>query len=118
MAFRICSPRSVICRGRHHIVYTTHDVDLACAWSDSVAVFHEGVVIGGGQARDVLVDGDLLRRAHLRLPLVLDVGLAVKDLGLVTEDAPLPRSRGELLALFGELEQARRPTRRRVNARK
>jgi len=88
------------------IVYTTHDVDLACAWSDSVAVFHEGAVIGGGPARDVLADGELLRRAHLRLPLVLDVGLAVKDLGLVTGDAPLPRSRGELLALLRGLERA------------
>lgn len=87
------------------IVYTTHDVDLACAWSDSVAVFHEGTVIGGGQARDVLADRELVRRAHLRLPLVLDVGLAVKDLGLVTKDAPLPRSRGELLALLRGLER-------------
>ncbi len=88
------------------IVYTTHDVDLACAWSDSVAVFHEGVVIGGGRAQDVLADGDLLRRAHLRLPLVLDVGLAVKDLGLVAGDTPLPRSRAELLALLGTLARS------------
>ncbi len=86
------------------IVYTTHDVDLACAWSDTVAIFHDGVVIGGGQARNVLVDGDLLRRAHLRLPLVLDVGLALKDLGLLAGDASLPRSRAELLAVLRQLE--------------
>ncbi len=88
------------------IVYTTHDVDLACAWSDSVAVFHDGVVIGCGPARDVLTDGDLLRRAHLRLPLALDVGLAVKGLGLVADDAPLPRSRAELLAMLKGLERS------------
>jgi len=87
------------------IVYTTHDVELACAWSDSVAVFHEGVVIGSGQAGDVLTDGDLLRRAHLRRPLTLDVGLAMKDLGLLADHAPLPQSRAELMALLGRLER-------------
>ncbi len=82
------------------IVYATHDVDLACAWSDRVAIFQGGVVIGGGEARDVLADGELLRRAHLRRPLVLDVGLAARRVGLLADDAPLPRSRAELLALF------------------
>lgn len=86
------------------IVYTTHDVDLACAWSDTVAIFHDGEVIGSGQARNVLVDGDLLRRAHLRPPLVLDVGLALKDLGLLPGDAVLPRSRDTLLAALRQLE--------------
>lgn len=82
------------------IVYSTHDVDLACAWSDSVAIFHDGVVIGHGEAREVLTDGDLLRRAHLRRPLVLDVGLAVRESGLLADDIPLPRSRTALLALL------------------
>lgn len=88
------------------IVYTTHDVDLACAWSESVAVFHDGVVIGRGPARDVLADGELLRRAHLRLPLALDVGLAVKDLGLVADNALLPRSRAELLGMLKGLKRS------------
>jgi len=78
------------------IVYTTHDVDLACAWSDTVALFHEGRVIGHGRPEDVLADGKLLRRAHLRLPLALDVGLRARELGLVPAETPLPRSRAEV----------------------
>jgi len=85
------------------IVYTTHDVDLACAWSDTVAIFHSGVVIGTGTARDVLTDGDLLRRAHLQPPLVFDIGLALKELGLLADGAPLPRSRAEMLVSLGQL---------------
>jgi cobalt/nickel transport system ATP-binding protein len=85
------------------IVYTTHDVDLACAWSDTVAIFHQGVVIGAGRARDVLSNGELLRRAHLRLPVALDAGLAMRDRGLLAADAPLPRSPAELVALLGRL---------------
>ena len=88
------------------IVYTTHDVDLACAWSDSVAVSHDGVVIGRGPARDLLTDSDLLRRAHLRIPLALDVGLAVRDLGLMADGALLPRSRAELLAMLKGLTRS------------
>jgi hypothetical protein len=64
------------------------------------------VVIGRGPARDVLTDGDLLRRAHLRLPLALDVGLAVKELGLVSNDVLLPRSRAELLEMLTGLKRS------------
>lgn len=97
------------------IVYTTHDVDLACAWSDAVAIFHEGRVVGHGDARDVLADGDLLRRAHLRLPLVLDVALAARAAGLLPDDVALPRSRDALLALLNEA--ARRAPSRGVQGR-
>jgi cobalt/nickel transport system ATP-binding protein len=82
------------------IVYTTHDVDLACAWSDAVAVFHRGRVIGHGRPEHVLAEGELLRRAHLRLPLALEVGLRARELGLVEADAPLPRSRADVADLL------------------
>jgi len=82
------------------IVYTTHDVDLACAWSDIVALFHEGRVIGRGRPEGVLADGGLLRLAHLRLPLALDVGLRARELGLIAADAPLPRSRADVAEML------------------
>jgi cobalt/nickel transport system ATP-binding protein len=85
------------------IVYTTHDVDLACAWSDTVALFHQGRVIGRGRPEDVLADGKLLRQAHLRLPLALDVGLKARELGLVDADAPLPRSSREVADVLAQI---------------
>jgi cobalt/nickel transport system ATP-binding protein len=85
------------------IVYTTHDVDLACAWSDTVALFHQGKVIGRGRPEEVLAEGKLLRQAHLRLPLALDVGLKARELGLVPADAPLPRSRADVAEMLARM---------------
>ncbi len=85
------------------IVYATHDVDLACAWSDAVAVFAEGRVVARGRPEVVLVDDGVLRRAHLRLPLALEIGLRARELGLIAADAPLPRSRGEVADLLARI---------------
>ena len=88
------------------IVYTTHDVDLACAWSDRVAVFESGQVAACGAADAVLADAVLLRRARLRRPVALELGLAARELGLCAADAPLPRSRPELIDLLRRIAGA------------
>ncbi len=87
------------------IVYTTHDVDLACAWSDTVALFHEGRVIGHGRPENVLAESELLRLAHLRLPLALEVGLKARELGLVDADEPLPRSRADVVDMLARMAE-------------
>ena len=88
------------------IVYTTHDVDLACAWSDRVAVFDEGTVAACGRADAILADATLLRRARLCRPLSLEIGLAAQELGLYPVEAPLPRSRPELIDLLRHIARA------------
>jgi cobalt/nickel transport system ATP-binding protein len=91
------------------IVYTTHDVDLACAWSDRVAVFEGGRVAACGPADAVLADAVLLRRARLRRPVALEMGLAARELGLCAADAPLPRSRSDLVDLLRHIAGAPAP---------
>ena len=91
------------------IVYTTHDVDLACAWSDRVAVFEGGRVVACGGADTVLADEVLLRRARLRRPVALELGLAARELGLCTADSPLPRSRSDLMDLLRRIAGASPP---------
>jgi cobalt/nickel transport system ATP-binding protein len=91
------------------IVYTTHDVDLACAWSDRVAVFEGGQVAACGAADAVLADAALLRRARLRRPVALEMGLAARDLGLCAANAPLPRTRSDLIDLLRGIAGADRP---------
>lgn len=58
----------------HHttVVLATHDVDLALAWADDAAVVADGVVRQGNPV-DVLGDPDLVARARLRRPWVLEV---------------------------------------------
>jgi cobalt/nickel transport system ATP-binding protein len=82
------------------LVFSTHDVELAYAWADRVAVFHEGTVLCQGETTAVLGDREVLHQARLRPPLLLEVAEA---LGAGQEQArPAPRSREAVLALLRE----------------
>jgi cobalt/nickel transport system ATP-binding protein len=79
------------------LVFATHDVDLAYGWADQVAVFSDGVVLRQGDAVEVLADKDLLHRAGLRPPLILELA---RQLGLANGPLRPPRSKDALLALI------------------
>jgi cobalt/nickel transport system ATP-binding protein len=74
------------------LVISTHDLDLACAWADQVAVLGGGRCVRQGPALEVLAEGGLLEAAGLKRPLVLEIATA---LGIRA------RSRQELLAQLG-----------------
>ncbi|TYP80595.1 cobalamin biosynthesis protein [Blastococcus xanthinilyticus] len=78
------------------VVMSTHDVDLALRWADSVAVVVDRAVVQGSPAV-VLGDGALLARARLARPWALEVGARLRDLGLLPP-GPLPRDAAGLLA--------------------
>jgi cobalt/nickel transport system ATP-binding protein len=80
------------------LVFSTHDVELAYAWADRVAVFHEGTVLCQGETTAVLGDREVLHRARLRPPLLLEL---VEALGL-DHDQAASRSRETVLALLRE----------------
>lgn len=82
------------------LVFTTHDVDLAWRWADRVAVFTQGRTTRQGHAEDVLSDRAALSEARLKPPLALELGLKARAKGLLALDAPLPRTRDEVLALI------------------
>jgi cobalt/nickel transport system ATP-binding protein len=77
------------------VVMSTHDVDLALRWADSVAVVVDRGVVQGAPG-DVLGDVGLLARARLARPWALEVGARLRALGLLPEGA-LPRDAVELL---------------------
>jgi cobalt/nickel transport system ATP-binding protein len=53
------------------IVQTTHDVTFAYEWSDSAYVLESGHLLKGGDAGEVLSDGQMLESAGLELPIPL-----------------------------------------------
>ena len=73
------------------LVLSTHDVDLAYAWADDIAILFEGTTLLQGQAPDVLGDGQALSRARLRPPLLLELARALDW------PEPWPRTREALL---------------------
>jgi cobalt/nickel transport system ATP-binding protein len=82
------------------VVLSTHDVDLALAWADEVAVVVDRRVVQGLPA-ELLGDDDLLARARLDRPWALTVGARLRQLGLLPEGA-LPRDVAGLLAALPE----------------
>ena len=85
------------------IVVSTHDVELAYAWADRVVLMHGGRVLHQGKPDDVFLDGDLVREAKLRLPVVLEVHAELTARGLVRTGGP-PRS---ILHLVHALDSSR-----------
>ena len=71
------------------LVFATHDVELAYAWADQVAIFHTGTVLRQGETTEVLADRALLQQAHLQPPLLLELAQLLPG--------PLLRSRQALL---------------------
>jgi cobalt/nickel transport system ATP-binding protein len=78
------------------VVMSTHDVDLALAWADEVAVVVDRAVVQG-TPEALLGDDGLLARARLDRPWALTVGARLQALGLLA-DGPLPRDAATLLA--------------------
>ena len=83
-------------------MFTSHDVDLAYGFADDVALFRrQSSGSRGGGPRPFCPM--LMKQAHLRLPLILVLGLKARACGLLSDEAALPRSRRDLELL---LEQA------------
>lgn len=89
------------------LVLATHDVALALAWADTVAVVVDGQVRHGDPV-DVLDDAALVAQARLERPWVLAVSERLQHLGLIGADVR-PRTESDLVALLDVLgEQVRR----------
>ena len=82
------------------LVFTTHDVDLAYGFAHEVALFESGKVLAQGAAAAILADADLMARAHLQAPFLLELGLKARRMGLLAADDRLPRDRFEALHLL------------------
>jgi cobalt/nickel transport system ATP-binding protein len=80
------------------LVMATHDVDLALAWADEVAV-----VVGGGVRRGapttLLRSADLLDLARLRRPWVITISDRLRPLGVLPPHAE-PRDEASLLEMM------------------
>ncbi len=87
-------------------VLATHDVDLALAWADDVAVVC-GRRVEQGEAHDILADDGLLARSRLRAPWVLDL---LHRLGRPTTTRP--RDARDVVAILGTIEEERDPPHR------
>lgn len=81
------------------LVLATHDVDLALAWADRIAIVVDGAA-HQGDPHDLLADSALVARARLHLPWVLAVLQALTTTGVLPVSARA-RDQAALLHLLG-----------------
>lgn len=82
------------------IILSTHDIDLAYAWADHVIVMEEGSILKEAKPSVIFEDNELLCRANLTIPWVLEFYRELKAQGYLPEEAPIPRSKPELFAFL------------------
>lgn len=84
------------------LVISTHDVDFAFQWADRVLVFAGGSIIADGPVREVFHSQEVLERANLRKPVLMEVYESLVKNGIMKEEENCPRNTKELDAFLSE----------------
>jgi cobalt/nickel transport system ATP-binding protein len=85
--------------GGKTIIISTHDVELAYRWADEVILMEDGSVLRRGMGPEVFGDTELIKRARLKLPIVVDICKELVGRGLLNS-SKLPRNILELTDLL------------------
>jgi len=79
----------------HHlgktIIISTHDVELAYSWADTIILMEKGEIIARGTPEQAFADKELVRRARLRMPVIVELYTELIRRG-VRNDSQMPRS--------------------------
>jgi cobalt/nickel transport system ATP-binding protein len=79
------------------IVVSTHDTDLAYEWAQDAWVLKDGHIAAQGPIEDVMRESELLQEAHLRVPGLVEIGLALQRAYPDSLPGPLPRTRHQMI---------------------
>ena len=88
------------------LVISTHDTDLAYEWACEAWVLHDGRVAAQGPIGDVMMDRTMLHKAHLKMPWVVELGLAIRDTYPELAANPIPATQDDLIQLIQQLRVA------------
>ncbi len=88
------------------VIMSTHDVDLAYSWADRVFVVMDGALAGEGRPEDVFQDGELLERAGLDRPWLVEIYGEIKKKGWLAAGSPPPRTKEQLYDIIPDGRRA------------
>ena len=83
------------------IVISTHDTDLAYEWAEDAWVLLDGRIAAQGPIVKVMQEREVLREAHLRVPWLVEMALAMQEACPDLAAEKLPRNRDEMIARIG-----------------
>jgi len=79
------------------LVISTHDTDLAYEWACEAWVLGDGQVAAQGAIGEVMMDRATLHKAHLKVPWIVELGLALREVNSELAGEPLPTNQDELI---------------------
>lgn len=82
------------------LLISTHDMDFAFRWASRIVVFCNGKIIADGSPLVVFENQEIIERANLRQPTMLEVFSRLRAHGLVPAQAACPRIPQDLDALL------------------
>lgn len=84
------------------LLISTHDVDFAYRWAERVLVFCDGQIIADGTPLSVFQDDEVIKKASLTRPMMLDVYQELVKNGLLADEGVYPRDMREFRKLMGK----------------
>lgn len=72
------------------LLIATHDVDFAWRFADRILVFCDGMLIGDGTPAEIFAQKEMMERAHLKKPSIMEVWDALLQNSLVEDRKGYP----------------------------
>lgn len=82
------------------IIISTHDVDLAYSWSDRLVIMSSGEIIAQGEPGELFLQPELIERADLALPWLIEMYCGLVEKGWLPPSTPLPKTKTDLLSII------------------
>ncbi len=94
------------------IIISTHDVELAYPWADRVILLRQGEILDEGPPEQAFGKADLVRKARLSMPVLLELHQELVKRGLATE-TKTPKSLLEIVNLVEDIHRRKSSAERR-----
>lgn len=82
------------------LVISTHDLEFAFRWADRIVVFCSGSIIADSDPISVLSDNEVLKKANLKKPILLEVFETLVDNSVFRESTKPARNMDDLRKIF------------------
>lgn len=84
------------------VILSTHDVELAYAWSDYIFVMKDGEIVKEGSPYEIFSDDELISNSYLEKPLILEVFEKLHANGKINSDVLVPKNKQELFKIINQ----------------
>ncbi|MDS0528209.1 ATP-binding cassette domain-containing protein [Clostridium sp. SHJSY1] len=74
------------------VIISTHDVDHAFKWADTVVLFHKGTILRKDTPEDIFKDKELLLKTNLKKPVILELFENLCSKNILDSSLPVPKT--------------------------